>query len=152
MWHIWLILAGIFFILEIITIGFFVFWLGIGALLAMVVSFFTDNIAIQSAVFIISSCLLILLTKPLVDKVLGNKKNVPTNAYNIIGKTALVTEEINSITGIGQVKIGGEIWSAKSTDESIIPKGSKVEIISIEGVKACVQLIPTKEYSNIVNN
>lgn len=151
MWHIWLILAGISFILEIITTGFFVFWFGIGALLAMLVSFFVDSPMIQTTVFIISSSFLIILTKPLVDKIAGNKKVVLTNAYTIIGKTALVTEEINTINGIGQVKIGNEIWSAKSLDGEIISKDSNVEIVAIDGVKACVKLIPTNKFSDITN-
>ena len=54
MWLIWLIAAGIFFIVEIATVGFLIFWLGIGSLLAMIVSFFTDNIIIQTAVFVFS--------------------------------------------------------------------------------------------------
>ena len=69
MWQIWLIAAGIFFVAEIITIGFLIFWLGIGALLAMIVSFFTSNIIIQTAVFVISSTILIFTTKPLVNKI-----------------------------------------------------------------------------------
>ena len=44
MWQIWLIIAGLFFVAEMITVGFLVFWLGVGALFAMVVSFFTSNL------------------------------------------------------------------------------------------------------------
>ena len=55
MWQIWLIASGIFFICEIITVGFLVFWLGVGALIAMLVSFFTSNIIIQMSVFVVSS-------------------------------------------------------------------------------------------------
>ena len=57
MWKLWVIVAGLFLILESITTGFLVFWFGIGALIAMVVSLFTSNIAIQTAVFVFSSCL-----------------------------------------------------------------------------------------------
>ena len=68
MWIIWLIAAGIFFIGEMATVGFLIFWLGIASLLAMVVSFFTDSVIIQIAVFVISSVALILATKPLISK------------------------------------------------------------------------------------
>ena len=68
MWLVWLIAAGVFFVIEIATIGFLTFWLGIASLLAMVVSFFTANIVIQTSVFVIFSILLILATKPLVNK------------------------------------------------------------------------------------
>ena len=48
MWLIWLIAAGVFFIGEIATTGFLIFWLGIASVLAMIVSIFTDNIIIQT--------------------------------------------------------------------------------------------------------
>ena len=50
MWVFWLIAAGVFFIIEMATIGFLVFWLGIGAILAMLTSFITDSILIQSLI------------------------------------------------------------------------------------------------------
>jgi len=151
MWSIWLILTGVFFILEMLTSGFFVFWLGIGSLLALLVSFITDSILIQCIVFVISSILLILSTKPLVNKFLNDNTTVVTNAYNIIGKTALVIDDINPIEGTGQIKVDGEIWSAKSSDGTYISKNSNVEICSIEGVKACVKLLPTNQLSNMTN-
>lgn len=85
MWSFWLIAAGIFFIIEMATVGFLIFWLGIGALLAMVTSFLTENLLTQTLVFVITSGVLIPLTKPLADKFTG-KKTVPTNTYSLIGK------------------------------------------------------------------
>ena len=83
MWYVWLILAGIFFVAEILTVGFLVFWLGIGALIAMLVSFFTDSLVIQMTVFVISSTILIIATKPLVKKLTQKDKTVVTNAFSI---------------------------------------------------------------------
>lgn len=142
MWQIWLIAAGVFFIGEIFTAGFLIFWLGFGALLAMLVSFFTSNIIIQMTVFVLSSGLLIFATKPLVNKIV-KKDTIPTNVYSVVGKKAIVTEEINWTTGKGQIKSEGEIWSAKSTENINIPVGSEVEILAIEGVKAYVKPIST---------
>ena len=104
----------------------------------MLVSFVTDSLIIQTAVFVISSIALIFLTKPFVKKILNDKDTVATNAYSIIGKSGLVTQEINPTLGTGQVKIGTETWSAKCTENKIIEKGTNVEIISIDGVKAVV--------------
>ena len=146
MWQIWLIASGIFFICEIITVGFLVFWLGVGALIAMLVSFFTSNIIIQMSVFVVSSGLLIFATRPLINKI-SKKDVVPTNVYSLIGKKAVVTEDIDWVTGKGQIKFEGEIWSAKSKEQINIPAGSEVEIVSIEGVKAFVK--PLKINSNV---
>ncbi len=139
MWQIWIVLAGVFFIIEMATVGFLVFWFGIGALIAMVVSFFTSNIAIQTSVFVISSTILLFFTRPFVDKFSKKEETLQTNAYSIIGKKGIVIKEINPISGEGQVKIGTEVWSAKSKDERKIEKGIEVEVTDIDGVKAVVK-------------
>ena len=141
MWVFWLIAAGIFFIIEMATIGFLVFWLGIGSLLAMVTSFFIDNIIVQFAVFLVTSSILIIFTRPLVNKFVKVPKEIKTNAYSIIGKKGIVTSKINNIEGNGQIKIDGEVWSAKSLDEEDIEKNTEVEIVEIDGVKAVVRKI-----------
>ena len=142
MWQIWLLLAGLFFIGEMITVGFLIFWLGIGALLAMIVSFFTTNIIIQTAVFVISSIILILATKPFVKRFVDVKKT-NTNVFSIIGKKALVIKEIDPINAKGQIKVNSEIWSAESENGEKIEEGSEVEIIRINGVKAIVKKVST---------
>ena len=139
MWLFWLIAAGIFFVGEILTVGFLIFWLGIGALLAMLVSFITDSIIIQTAVFVVSSVALIFLTKPFVKKYIDKDKYVPTNAYGIIGKKAKVIEDVSD--NPGQVKVKGEVWTAISEDDSLIEKGKEVEVVKIDGVKLVVRSI-----------
>ena len=139
MWVFWLIAAGVFFIIEMATIGFLVFWFGIGALLAMATSFITDNILIQALVFIITSTLLLIFTRPLVDKFIKVPKEVKTNAYSIIGKKGIVISKINNIEGTGQIKIDGDVWSAKSATDEDIPENTEVEIVEIDGVKAVVK-------------
>ena len=148
MWHIWLIVAGVCFIIEMITIGFLIFWFGIGALITMIVSLiFPENILLQATVFVISSTSLIFLTKPFVEKFTKKDKKVATNAYSIIGKKGIVVQDINEAHGVGQIKVAGEVWSAKTTDGLVIEKGSQVEVIKIDGVKAVVE--PTSVASNI---
>lgn len=144
MWQIWLIAAGVFLILEILTVGFLVFWLSIGCLFAMLVSFVTDNIVAQTAVFVVSSGLLIFATKPLVKK-FTKKDTAKTNVYSLAGKKAIVTEDIDWTTGSGQIKFEGQVWSAKTAEQINIPKGTEVEIEKIEGVKAFVK--PLHEYA-----
>lgn len=138
MWYVWLILAGVFFVAEMATVGFLVFWLGIGALLAMIVSFITSNIVIQTSVFILSSIILLFSTKPLVKKFI-DVEPTKTNAFSIIGKKALVIKTIDPIKSTGQIKINGEIWSAETESGQIVSEGSEVEILEIKGVKTIVQ-------------
>ena len=140
MWQYWLIAAGIFFIIEIITTGFLAFWLGIGAIIAMCVSFFIDNLIVQTVIFIISSVILILATKPLIKKFLKNNTSAETktNAFSIIGKKANVIKNIDKIDGSGQIKVDGDVWSAEGEDDTVIEKGTEVEIFKIDGVRAIV--------------
>ena len=150
MWVFWLIAAGVFFIIEMATIGFLIFWFGIGAILAMVTSFITDSILIQAIVFLVSSTLLLIFTRPLVNKFVKTPKEVKTNAYSIIGKKGIVIAKINNIEGSGQIKIDGDIWSAKSYTDEDIPENTEVEIVEIDGVKAVVKKV-TDESNATVN-
>lgn len=138
MWAIWLVLAGIFFIGEIATAGFLLFWLGVGAVLALMVSLVFNNLVAQIAVFAISSILLIVFTKPMVKKFV-EKEKIPTNIDSLIGKKGIVTKRIDPVESIGQVKVNGEVWSAKSEDDAEIAKDTEVEIVEIVGVKLVVK-------------
>lgn len=146
MWKLWLIIAGLFFIGEIATVGFLIFWFGIGALIAMIVSLFTTNIVIQTTVFLVSSTILIFATKPFVKK-FADVKKTNTNVYSIIGKKALVIKTIDPIHSIGQIKLNGEVWTAESENNEIIEEGLEVEVKEIKGVKAIVK--PVKVENNI---
>lgn len=141
MWQFWLILAGAFVILEIATMGFLVFWFAVGALAALVVSFFIKSILIQSIVFLVVSTILLFATKPLVNKIMPKDSFIKTNSYSIEGKVGRVTIDIEPIEGKGQVKVGGESWSAKSADDTYIPKDTEVIVEKIEGVKVIVKTL-----------
>lgn len=146
MWKFWLIVAGICFVIESFTIGFLVFWFAIGALAALVASLFISNIWIQSLIFIIVSSLLLIFTKPLVKKFVKEKDIIPTNVYSIIGKEGIVVESIDTINGVGKVKVNGELWSATSLEN--IEKGTKVKVLKVNGVKLEVE----KLFSNSTSN
>lgn len=147
-WQIWLIIAGFCLILEIITVGFLVFWFAVAALVVCLLSLFIDSVIAQFAIFIILSTALIFLTRPLAEK-LNKKDNIITNSNSIIGKEAIVKKEITNISS-GQIKINGDIWTATLDSEysNIVPEGSTVEVVKIDGVKAIVK--PVKIVSNSI--
>ena len=139
-WTCWLIFAGLCFVAEFMTEGFLICWFGVGALAAMGISFLTTNIIIQLVVFAAVSTILVLSTRKFSKKI--SPKTVPTNVYTIIGKKAIVSTTIDNIKGQGQVKIDGDIWSAKAdSDDEPISEGSTVEILKIDGVKVIVKKI-----------
>ena len=140
MWQIWLIVAGIFFIAEIFTTGFLVFWFGLSALVSMVVSFFVQDLVVQTTIFLIISVILIFATRPLVNKFLKTN-TVSTNVFSIIGKHGIVIKNLDSIEGKGQVKINGEVWSAEEINGTLVPEGAEVVVVKIDGVKAIVSVV-----------
>ena len=139
MWQFWLILAGIFLIIEIITVGFLVFWFAVAALIAMVASFFIHNVIAQASIFVIASALLLFVTKSFVQKITKKDDVIKTNAYSIEGKVAKVIVDVDPVEGKGQIKINGETWSARSYNDTVIPKDTEVLIEKIDGVKAVIK-------------
>ncbi|MDD3303573.1 MAG: NfeD family protein [Clostridia bacterium] len=140
MWVIWLILCGVFLLIEIFTVSFLMFWPGIGAFLAFITSLITDNEVIQVAVFVVSTTLMIIFMKPLVKKLFKNKDNTKMNNDSIIGKNGVVVKDIDPLNSTGQVKVNGELWSA-FTEEKKITSGTTVSVLSIEGVKLKVKKV-----------
>ena len=67
-----------------------------------------------------------------------NPSHVATNIDSVIGAYGLVTENIDNINGLGQVKLGGMYWTARSTSGEPIPVGTLVKVDRIEGVKVFV--------------
>ena len=141
-WSIWLIFAGICFILEMATEGFLICWLGVGGLCAMGISFlFPEAVFAQLITMAIISTILILCTRKLSKKM--NKENqTPMNVYTILGKKAIVSQTIDNLKGQGRIKIDSDIWSARNElSDDIINEGDTVEVIRIDGVKAMVKKV-----------
>ena len=139
-WAFWLILCGIFFIIEIFTVTFMMFWPGIAAFIVALLSLLDIPLAAQITIFCVLSIVLIVFTKPLTKK-LFKSNNVSTNIDSVIGKTGIVTKTINNIEGKGQVKVQGEIWTAVSTNDEVIEEKANIKVISIDGVKLKVEKI-----------
>lgn len=132
---IWFALVFVFLIIEAMTLNLVTIWFAFGSLCAFITTYFTDNIVIILLVFVISTALSLLLTKPLLEKFLKSK-NEKTNYDKIIGQIGVVTRDIKKHE-TGRVKIDGKDWMAISKDE--IKRNSEVEILQIEGAKLIVR-------------
>ena len=130
----WFIAFLVFVFIELITVTLVTIWFAIGAIAAVITTFFTDSIVIQSIVFVVVSVLSLIITKPLVKK-FKKFEITPTNSDRVIGKIGEVTKKI-SPNKYGEVKVFDSVWTAKSEDS--IEEGEKVKVLSIEGVKLIV--------------
>lgn len=137
---IWAALLVVFTIGEGVTVGLTSIWFAAGALGALICSLLGGPLWLQIGLFIVISALSLLAIRPLAQKYL-NTKVEPTNADRVIGATAKVTEEINNITAQGAVSISGMTWSARSDSDCVIPAGTLVRVLRIEGVKVYVELL-----------
>ena len=132
-WHIWLIVALALLIIEILTSGFAAICFSIGAFCSALTAYLGCSLTVQLSVFAAISLLCAFAVRPLFIKFLSNKgKDSETNAQSMIGRTAIVTEDVDKNTG--RVSIYGESWQAVSATDDIIPKGEKVIITKIDSL------------------
>ena len=138
--YIWIGIAVLMGIIEASTVQMVSIWFVLGSLAASVSCIFTDNIYIQISVFLIVSFASLIATRPFVKKLTKFNK-IKTNLDSTVGKTAVVTSDIDNRKSQGAVSVGGKIWTARSADGKLIPKDSNVMVVSIEGVKLIVEII-----------
>lgn len=137
----WLIAFIIFVVGEAVTVGLIAIWFAIGALGAMLTAALGGGLWLQIVVFLILSAVSLMLFKPLSQKWMTSHKTARTNADRVIGESALVTEDIDNTRATGQVQVDGQIWTARSAHDVVIPAGSQVKVLSIQGVKVMVERV-----------
>ena len=138
---IWLILMGVFLVIEAACPFHLVsVWFAVGALVAVIIGQFDGGLWWQIGTFLIVSAGLLLALWPYVKKFL-NPKVTKTNVDSIIGTQGYVTAPVDNLNATGQVKLGGMYWTARSTDGKNIPEGALVQVDRIEGVKVFVTVV-----------
>jgi len=133
---IWLGLAIVLAVIEGLTMGLTTIWFAIAALVMVFVSFLPIPLVFQIMIFLAISSALLFFTRPIAIKKFKTGK-VKTNVDSLVGMAALVTKQITEFDR-GEVKLNGQIWSAKSEDGSTLQEGTKCEVVRIEGVQAIV--------------
>ncbi|NLK21718.1 MAG: NfeD family protein [Epulopiscium sp.] len=139
MWVVWLIFAIVFALIEISNTSFFIVWFSIGSLAALITSLFIPIVAIQLLVFLVVSTLLLIFTRRISKSFFHSRPTYKTNIDTLKNALGIVTQEIDNAKGTGQVKIKGEIWSAISASDTIIPSNTKIIVLELRGVKLVVE-------------
>jgi membrane protein implicated in regulation of membrane protease activity len=136
-WVVWLILAGVLVVGEVMSLGLVVGLIALGALLAALVDVAGGGLALQLIAFAVGSLALLGLVRPIARAHLQTPRALKTGAAALVGGRALVLERVDAHQG--RVKIGGEVWSARAYDETqVIEPGVTVEVLKIEGATALV--------------
>jgi membrane protein implicated in regulation of membrane protease activity len=137
---VWVVLALILIALETVTVAFIGIYLGIGALCAAAVAALGGALWLQLVVFAVVSAVTLLVTRPALRSRFVNAPLVPSNVPALVGRRGVVVVEIPPGTGgRGQVRVGTEDWSARSSDEAVIEAGATVEVVAVEGVAVIVR-------------
>ena len=138
-WIIWLIVFIVMLIIEAVTTALATIWFAAGALVAMIMDLcgapLNLQIIVMAAVSVVTFAICMIWIRPKLESL--RRANVQrTNADRLIGLEGVVIVPVNPVEGKGQVKVEGQVWSAKS--ESAITEGTTVKIRAIEGVKLIV--------------
>ena len=136
-WIVWLVVAAVLGVAELMTTTFALGIIAIGALVAAGVGAMHLAIPLQLLAFVVASAAGLGFVLPIARRHIKQPPLLKTGPAALVGRSARVLEEVTEHGG--RVRIGGEIWSARSYDESlIIPVGRVVDVMQIEGATALV--------------
>lgn len=136
-WVIWMIAAGVLAVGEMATLSFFLGPIAIAAVLAAVAAVAGAGLALQIVIFIIAAAASLLFLRPIARRHLKTPAQLRTGTAALVGADALVTERVDAHGG--QVKLSGELWTARSFDEDeVIEPGVRVRVMQIQGATALV--------------
>jgi membrane protein implicated in regulation of membrane protease activity len=143
-WWIWMIIAAIFVVGEIFTAGFFLLWFGVGAAVAGILALLGLSFGWQLAAFAVVSLVLFASSRRFAERF--SKKQPPgIGADRFIGKQGMVLEDIDNAENIGRVRLDKEEWRADSETGVIIPAGTQVEVVRLDGTHLVVKTIEKED-------
>jgi membrane protein implicated in regulation of membrane protease activity len=136
-WIIWLIVAAVLGAIEIVTVTLAFGLVAVGALVAAVAGSAGGNLDIQFGAFVVASALGLAVARPIAMRHIRQPPLLRTGTAALIGRTAIVVEEVSADGG--RVRIGADLWTSRPYDETlVIPAGTRVDVLHIEGATALV--------------
>jgi len=136
-WIVWLVLAALLGVAEVVTATLAFGLLAVAAVVAAIVGAVGLGLPVQLAAFAVTAGAGLGVVRPLAVRHIRQPPLLRSGTSALVGRSAIVIEEVTARSG--RVRIGGELWSARSYDESqVIPADSTVEVFAIEGATALV--------------
>jgi membrane protein implicated in regulation of membrane protease activity len=136
-WLLWVIFAVVLAIGEVLTLSFILGLLALAAVAAGIVAAVGGGVVLQLVVFIGGSLASLAVIRPIAKRHLRTPTQLRTGTAALVGAKGVVTQRVDDLGG--QVKIGGELWTARSFMEGeVIEPGARVEVAKIEGATALV--------------
>lgn len=136
-WIVWVILAVVLGVAEIFTLTASLGLLGVAAALTAAAAALGLPVPLQLLFFALSSAAGLIVLGPIARRHIKQPQLQRFGVEALVGKPAYVVSEVTGRDG--RVRVGGEEWSARAYDETlVIPTGATVDIIEIEGATALV--------------
>ena len=136
-WVWWMAAAGALAVGEILTLGFFLGPVALAAVGAAIVALAGGGLALQVAVFVALTLASLAVLRPIARRHLRTPAALRTGTAALVGARAVVLERVDGDGG--QVKIAGEIWSARAyDDDEVMEPGTRVDVLKIDGATALV--------------
>jgi membrane protein implicated in regulation of membrane protease activity len=136
-WIVWLIVAAVLGVAELLTTTLAFGLIAVAAVVAAVAGAFHLGLGFQLAAFGVAAVAGLGFVRPIAMRHIKQPPALRTGTAALIGRSAIVLEEVTEHGG--RVRIGGEEWSSRPYDESlVIPVGTKVDVMQIDGATALV--------------
>jgi membrane protein implicated in regulation of membrane protease activity len=136
-WIVWLIVAAVLGVAELVTTTLAFGIIAIAAVVAAVIATFHIGLALQLVAFVVAAGAGLGFVRPIAIRHLKQPPPLRTGVAALVGRSAIVLEEVTEHSG--RIRIGGEEWSSRPYDDSlVIPVGTKVDVMQIQGATALV--------------
>jgi membrane protein implicated in regulation of membrane protease activity len=143
-WILWIVLGVGLIVAEIFTLGFVLFWFGIGALAAAFFGYLGFGFGIQFLVFAVVSVALTALSRTIFANFGSHteEETIKTGVDALPGQIGTVTGASKGTLNAGEVKVFGSTWTAFPIDgEQPLLEGEKVEVVKVKGASIYVQRV-----------
>jgi membrane protein implicated in regulation of membrane protease activity len=137
-WVLWVIAAAILAVGEVAASFTFIMGpIALAALVGALVAALGADPAVQVAAFAVAAVGTLALLRPIARRHMRMPVQIRTGTDALLGTHALVLERVDQDSG--QVKIRGEVWTARSyDDDDVFEPGARVQVIKIDGATALV--------------
>ena len=136
-WVLWAIVAAVLAAGEILTLGFFLGLMALGAAVAAAAAAAGASIELQVALFAVTSVASLAFIRPIALRHMKTPARLKSGTAALVGARAVVLQRVDA--DHGQVKIGGEVWTARPYDEDdVFEPGTRVDVMKIDGATALV--------------
>ena len=137
-WIVWIGLMVLFGIMEAATVNMVSVWFVGGSLVGLIAELLGASVWVQIILFLITAGALLACLRPFGRRYVTPNKTA-TNADMVLGRETYLSEAVDNLRGTGALRLDGKEWTVRSVSDAVLPEGTLVKIVKLEGVKLYVE-------------